>query len=49
METLIWMFLAAALLVTGIVVGVKKQSVWHGAVWVVMAVALVAVVRQSLW
>lgn len=42
-ETLIWIFLVAALVLTGVVVGIQRQSVWDGAVWVLMAVAIIAI------
>ena len=43
METLIWMFLVVALVLTGVVVGIQRQSVWQGAVWVLMGVAIAAI------
>ncbi len=42
METLIWMFLAAALTLAGVVAGIRSQSVWPGAVWVLAGAAIVA-------
>lgn len=43
METLIWMFLVVALLVAGFWTAVQSRSAWKGAVWWLVAFALIAV------
>ena len=43
METLIWMFLVAVLLGTGLTFMVRNQSLWPGGIWFLLGAALLAV------
>lgn len=43
METLVWIFLVAVLLGTGLTFMVRNQSLWPGGIWFLLGAALLTV------